>query len=45
MAPTSISIDSSLWECVYRIVRTIDAVANALISLMAFGARFLKVTP
>ena len=25
--------------------RTIDFVANALISLMALGARFLKVTP
>jgi hypothetical protein len=27
------------------IVRTIDFVANALISLMALGARFLNVTP
>lgn len=38
---------SLLQVLLYRILleRTIDLVAKALISLMAFGARFLKVQP
>ena len=45
MLVTNLCSKDSIEEAATVYMHTIDFVANALISLMALGARFLNVTP